>query len=287
MKSLLLSIFCLTFITVHSQTTFESESDVSLYLTDNSPFKNKDNGVTISFPDMATRMISNSGNSYFNPDIILISRTRAVLEYQSTTDPDRVAKIIVDCKENFVVDKSDMTMYKSNSFYEEQSLISASQTIFRSDANVLLYLTQKTFKNEDKSSMVTFSDRGGRFRLGNYSYLYLSDKKVPYTKEQIRLGQYRFFNPKVTERSSDYDGGYAKIEYQIENNPSVPMVVFLHGIAPSKYQPTYRLFLTTSLTGKGSYLDPSSYEEISKTSSVKQPSKPVVKKNSVSVKKKS
>lgn len=286
MKSLLLSIFCLTFITVHSQTTFESESDVSLYLADNSPFKNKDNGVTISFPDMATRMISNSGNSYFNPDIILVSRTRAVIEYQSTTNPNAVAKIIVDCKENFVVDKSDMTMYKSNSYDEEQSLKSASKTIFKSDANVLLYLTQKTFKNEDNGSIVTFSDRGGRFRLGNYSYVF-GNKKVPYSKEQIRLGQYRFFNPKVTERRSDYDGDYAEIEYQIENNPSVPLVVSFHVTPPDKYSPTYSVFLFTSITGGLAPLYPSSYEEISKTSSVKQPSKPVVKKNSVSVKKKS
>lgn len=282
MKSLLLSIFCLTFITVHSQTTFESESDVSLYLNVNSPFKNKDNGVTISFPDMATRMISNSGNSYFNPDIILVSRTRAVIEYQSTTNPNAVAKIIVDCKENFVVDKSDMTMYKSNSYYEEQSLISASQTIFKSDANVLLYLTQKTFKHENSNSIVTFSDRGGRFRLGKYAYYSISTGEYTFhTKETIRLGKYRFFNPKVTERDSES----ATIEYQIEDNPDVRHVFRLHGFAPTRYNPTY--WVSLRWVSKGQIFHPSSYEEISKTSSVKQPSKPVVKKNSVSVKKKS
>ena len=122
MKSLLFSILCLTYVSAYSQTTFESESDVLFYLNTKSSFSNKGNGVTLSFTDMGSRMSSNKGINYFNPDVTLISRTRAIVQYQSLTNPDGFAKIIVDCNQNIVVDKSDMTKYSAYSYEEKEPI---------------------------------------------------------------------------------------------------------------------------------------------------------------------
>ncbi|MBS1919632.1 MAG: hypothetical protein JST17_05235 [Bacteroidetes bacterium] len=119
MKAILLPILCLVFFTAHSQTTFDSEADVLLYLTTKGPFTNKDANVTLTFSDMGSRL-SSGRSSYFNPEVTLVSNTRAVVEYQSLNNPDVTVQFIVDTKENVIMDRRDKSIFKAYSYDEEQ-----------------------------------------------------------------------------------------------------------------------------------------------------------------------
>ena len=99
-------------------TRFGSQVDVLVYLNNKSDFTNKDTGVTLTFFEMGGRMKSNKGVSYYNPDVTLLSSTRAVVTYESLTSGG-IAKIIVDCKENVIADKSSMTIYSADNYSNE------------------------------------------------------------------------------------------------------------------------------------------------------------------------
>ena len=119
MKTILLSILCLSFVTAYSQTIFESEADVLQYLTTKSPFTNKEANVSLTFSDMGSRL-SSGRSSYFNPDVTLVSSTRAVVEYQSLNNPDVTVQFIVDTKENVIMDRRDRSIFRAYSYDEEQ-----------------------------------------------------------------------------------------------------------------------------------------------------------------------
>jgi len=104
----------MTFFSAYSQSVFESEADVLFYLNNKANFTNKKNGVTLMFSEMGGRMRSNKGLNYFNPDVTFLTRTRAIVVYKSLTSGGS-AMMIVDCKENVVADKSDMTIYSADS----------------------------------------------------------------------------------------------------------------------------------------------------------------------------
>jgi hypothetical protein len=116
MKLIFISfLICLSFqIDAQTITRFESEADVLVYLNNKADFSNKNNGVTLTFFEMGGRMRSNKGVSYYNPDVTILTSTRAVVVYESLTSGG-IAKIIVDCKENVIADKSDMTVYTPDS----------------------------------------------------------------------------------------------------------------------------------------------------------------------------
>jgi hypothetical protein len=121
MKLFFLSFLVLLSFQIGAQTItrFESEADVLVYLNNKADFTNKNNGVTLTFFDMGGRMRSNKGVSYYNPDVSILSSTRAVVVYESLTSGG-VAKIIVDCRENVIADKSDMTVYSPDNSNEIQ-----------------------------------------------------------------------------------------------------------------------------------------------------------------------
>ena len=116
MKQLLISLLLIVCVPVFSQTIsiFESKGDVLVFLNNRGDFTNSNNGVTLSFSDMGGRMRSNKGVDYFNPDVTLLSRTRAIVTYESLTSGG-IAKIIVDCKENVIADRNDNTVYSPES----------------------------------------------------------------------------------------------------------------------------------------------------------------------------
>lgn len=123
MRAIFLSTLVLLCTSLFSQTIsiFESPADVLVFLNNRGDFTNTKNGVTLSFSDMGGRMRSNKGVDYYNPEVTLLSRTRATVTYESLTSGG-IAKIIVDCKENVIADKSDMTVYAPDS--DEENLIS-------------------------------------------------------------------------------------------------------------------------------------------------------------------
>ena len=128
MKLIFISfLICLSFqISAQTINRFESEADVLVYLNNKADFTNKNNGVTLTFFEMGGRMRSNKGVSYYNPDVTILTSTRAVVVYESLTSGG-IAKIIVDCKENVIADKSDMTVYIPDSDEYEQPVRSAKQ----------------------------------------------------------------------------------------------------------------------------------------------------------------
>lgn len=123
MRTIFLSTLIFLSTTVFSQTIskFESKADVLVYLNNKSFTSN--NGVTLSFFDMGGRFKSNKGLSYFNPDVILLSKTKALLQYKSLTSSG-FAKFTVDCNINVLTDRTDNATYtlgspSSESKYKE------------------------------------------------------------------------------------------------------------------------------------------------------------------------
>jgi len=123
MKLIFISFLIFLSFQINAQTItrFESQADVLVYLNNKADFTNKNNGVTLTFSEMGGRMRSNKGVSYYNPDVTILTNTRAVVVYESLTSGG-IAKIIVDCKENVIADKSDMTVYTPDS--DEENVIS-------------------------------------------------------------------------------------------------------------------------------------------------------------------
>ena len=121
MKSILFSILCLTLISAYSQTTFESEADVLQYLTTKGQFTNRGTNITLTFSDMGSSL-SSGRSSYFNPQVTLVSSTRAVVEYQSLNNPDVTVQFIVDSRENVIMDKRDRSIYKAYSYEEKEPI---------------------------------------------------------------------------------------------------------------------------------------------------------------------
>lgn len=123
MRTIFLSAYILLCTSLFSQTisSFESTADVLVFLNNRGDFTNTKNGVTLSFSDMGGRMRSNKGVDYYNPEVTLLSRTRAIVTYESLTSGG-IAKIIVDCKENVIADKSDMTVYSPESDLSEDQV---------------------------------------------------------------------------------------------------------------------------------------------------------------------
>lgn len=122
MRTFILSTLILlsTNLLAQNITRFGSQVDVLVYLNSKSDFTNKDTGVTLTFFEMGGRMKSNKGVSYYNPDVTLLSSTRAVVTYESLTSGG-IAKIIVDCKENVIADKSSMTVYAAENYRNENN----------------------------------------------------------------------------------------------------------------------------------------------------------------------
>lgn len=93
-------------------TIFYQDVDVLVYLNNTISFKNVEDNLTLTFSDMS-RVTTSRGKGYFNPEVTLISKTRALVRYQSLNNPDGVVNIIVDSKENAVVDRSNMQIFKA------------------------------------------------------------------------------------------------------------------------------------------------------------------------------
>ncbi len=99
---------------VIGQSAFESDVDVLFYLNNKGSFKNEDSGIKLTFSDMGSQL--STGNSqFFQPDVVLLSTSRAIVTYQLVTDPERTVKIVVDSKQNLVMDLSDKAIYRAYS----------------------------------------------------------------------------------------------------------------------------------------------------------------------------
>jgi hypothetical protein len=114
-----LIITLLTNFVSFGQSTFISDSDVLFYLNNKRTFSNRDNGITLTFSDDGSR-ISTGHASYYNPDIVVLSETRAYATYQSLTSIDASVKFIVDSKDNIIIDRNDRTVYRASSTTSNQ-----------------------------------------------------------------------------------------------------------------------------------------------------------------------
>lgn len=140
MKYLIAFIFLLLFSTTQAQSSFESDPDVLLYLVQNSPFTNKDNEVSLTFSDMGSRLSSGRA-SYFSPEVVIISRTRAVVKYSSLNNYGSSVNFIVDSRENVIMDRSDRTIYKGNTWEEEDE---EEETVIRKPVKKVVAPVKKT-----------------------------------------------------------------------------------------------------------------------------------------------
>lgn len=118
MKNLLLAFFTLMYFTSYSQSTFQSEADVLFYLTQKSPFTNERTGTTLTFTSMGSYLYVGQSQCY-NPDVTLVSSTRAFVIYESLSNPGAKIQFIVDSKENLIMDRQDKSLYKANSYEED------------------------------------------------------------------------------------------------------------------------------------------------------------------------
>ena len=120
MKLFFAFLFSLMTINSKAQTYFETDIDVLLYLNTNGPFYNKNTDVTLNFSDMGGSL-STGRSKYFNPDVTIVSSYRAVAEYQSMNNPNSIVRIVVDSRENVIMDRSDNTIYVRYSDYLEEN----------------------------------------------------------------------------------------------------------------------------------------------------------------------
>lgn len=120
MKTFIIAaLLLITNLTFGQTKVFYSDGDVLEYLTIKGSFSNRENGVRLTFNDMATYLSSNKGVKYFSPEVKLVSRTSAIVVYQSLTSSNGIAKIYVDTKLNVIMDVSSNTVYYSE--YDHRS----------------------------------------------------------------------------------------------------------------------------------------------------------------------
>ena len=123
MKTFLMFATLLIFNTAlfsQTYTVFRSEGEVLNFLESRKSFSNSKLGVTITFSDMGSRLKNNNGREYFNPSVVLLTSTRARVTYVSMID-DVVTKIIVDCRQNVIIDEKSYTTFSSDSNNEGSS----------------------------------------------------------------------------------------------------------------------------------------------------------------------
>lgn len=104
---------CLS-VSLNAQSIFGSKADVLLYLNIQGDFTNLNNGITLSFSDMATQL-STGRSQYYQPEVTLISTYKAVVKYTSISNIGYTASFTVDSKQNILIDRNDQTVYKANS----------------------------------------------------------------------------------------------------------------------------------------------------------------------------
>lgn len=118
MKKLISVVFCLLTLAAYSQSQFDSEVDVLLYLTNIRSFTNQEANVTLTFSDMGSAL--SSGNAkYYNPTVTLVTSTKAIVGYQSLNNPDVAVQFVVDCQKNEIIDKQDGSIFKAYSFEDD------------------------------------------------------------------------------------------------------------------------------------------------------------------------
>jgi hypothetical protein len=193
MRTIFLSAYILLCTSLFSQTisSFESSTDVLVFLNNRVDFTNTKNGVTLSFSDMGGRMRSNKGVDYYNPEVTLLSRTRATVTYESLTSGG-IAKLIVDCKENLIADRSDMTIYSainSESNYEQTNRFS-SHVIVNSITIGKLVIAKQDILLEDGKRLWTNWDnaKSACSDLGNGWRLPTKDELYVIYKNKIKIG---------------------------------------------------------------------------------------------------
>jgi hypothetical protein len=112
----LITFFCFLSIsyTTFCQHTFRSSYDVLNYLTEKNTFTNKNANFSIYFSEYELRAGS---NAYTFQDANIININRALIKYSSVYTGNSI-QLIVDCRENLLVDVSDKSVYRPYSFEE-------------------------------------------------------------------------------------------------------------------------------------------------------------------------
>jgi|GEM_PF-5429025 len=115
-KILTFILFSITNILIFAQiNSFNYETDVNAYFDFNRSFRNKDNSLKLNFSDMGTYFTV--GNStYFNPEIEIISSTKAIVSYLNANSPNRKIELLIDLQRNGIIDLSDKSFYLSNNY---------------------------------------------------------------------------------------------------------------------------------------------------------------------------
>lgn len=171
MKKIFLLLLTLNFFSAYSQSAFESEADVLSYLSTKGQFTNKKANITLTFSEMGGRL-STGSSSYFNPDVTIVTSTRAYVKYQSLNNPNVKVEFIVDSKDNYILDRKD-------------------KSIFYAD-------TDDTNENSNSNTPLSF-DSQLKFIIGTFYSAELQMKvsvyKIPYKKtvtywRNISLGNY-------------------------------------------------------------------------------------------------
>lgn len=118
MKSLLLFLFCISFSSLHSQSYFQSDGDVLSYLALKRTFSDE-NDFTLKFYDMGGGMTAGSAR-FFNPEVTIVSNTRAIVEYQNLNTPGATSSFIVDSRQNLLMDRASNHIFRAYSYEEPQ-----------------------------------------------------------------------------------------------------------------------------------------------------------------------
>lgn len=125
MKSLLLFLFCIFFSSLHSQSYFHSDGDVLSYLALKRTFSDE-NDFTLKFYDMGGGMSAGSAR-FFNPEVTIVSTTRAIVEYQNLDTIGATSSFIVDSRQNLLMDRASNHIFRAYSFEQTtQNLIKQS-----------------------------------------------------------------------------------------------------------------------------------------------------------------
>jgi len=108
-KIALIILFSVTGVTLFAQ-NFYSESDVYNYLN-GKKFINSSVNSTIEFSEMGSVEKVNGNYLMMNPEITVISTTRAIAKYYSVQDPSIFSGINIDCSNNTITDRRNGRVY--------------------------------------------------------------------------------------------------------------------------------------------------------------------------------